>query len=60
MFPRRIIKTYTWTTPYEKTQKQIDHILIDRWHSNLLDVRSFRGAECDTNHYLGVAKLRED
>jgi hypothetical protein len=34
--------------------------LIDkRRHSNILDVRSFRGADCDTYRYLVVAKLRE-
>ena len=60
MFPHRDIHKYTWTTPDGKTQNQIDHILIDsRWHSNILDVRSFRGADYDIDHYLVVAKVRE-
>jgi len=60
MFPHQNIHKYTWTSPNGKTHNLIDHILIDRrWHWNILDVQNFRGADCDIDHYLAVAKVRE-
>jgi hypothetical protein len=39
---------------------QSDNLLNDRrWHSNIVDVLLCRGAECDTDHNLAVAKVRE-
>jgi hypothetical protein len=60
MFPHPNIHKYTWTSPDRKTHNQIDHILVDRRrHLNVLDVRSLKAADCDSDHYLVVAKVRE-
>jgi endonuclease/exonuclease/phosphatase family metal-dependent hydrolase len=59
-FPHCDIHKHTWTYPDGVTHNQTDHVLTDkRRHSNTLDIRSFRGAGCDTDHCLVVAKLRE-
>jgi hypothetical protein len=51
---------YIWTSPDVKTHNQMDHILVDRQrHYSVLNVRSFRAADCDSDHYLVVAKDRE-
>jgi hypothetical protein len=57
MFSHRHIHKYTWNSADGQTHNQIDNVLIDgRWHSSILDVQRFGGADCDTDHYQVVAK----
>jgi hypothetical protein len=59
MFPHRSNHKFTWTSPDRKMHNQTDHILIyRRRHSSIPDVRLFREADCDTDHYLMVEKVR--
>ena len=53
------IHKYTWNSPDNNNEKQINHMLIVRWYSIIPDVRSFRGADCDTVRSLVIAKVRE-
>jgi hypothetical protein len=52
---------YNHASPHGITYNQIDHVLTDKKDDiqTYLDVRSIRGVDCDTDHYLVVAKLRE-
>ena len=60
VFPHRNIHKYTWSSPDGKTQSQIYHIILDRrWHSSILDVRSFSGADSDADNYVVLANVRE-
>jgi hypothetical protein len=60
MFPHRNNHKYIWTSSDGKTHNQILHILVERRrHSSVLDVRSFRAADCDTVHSLVVVKVKE-
>lgn len=57
-YQHKISHKVTWTSPNGK-HSQIDHILIDARHaSNILDVRSLRGANADSDHNLVRAKIR--
>jgi len=48
-----------WSSPNVETHNQIDHALARRVHSSTLNVWSFRGVDCDNDHRLVVAKVRE-
>ncbi|XP_025192756.1 uncharacterized protein LOC112592826 [Melanaphis sacchari] len=49
---------HTWTAPDGKTKSQIDHIIIDKRHrTSIKNVRSYRGADGDTDHFLVIASL---
>ena len=59
-FTPRNIHKYTRTSPDGITHNRIDHLLVDkRRHSSIIDVRSLRGADCNTDHYLVVATIQE-
>jgi hypothetical protein len=59
MFPHCSIHKYTLASPDRKTHSQINHVLIsNRQQSHIVDVPSFGGANCDSDHYLVVAKVR--
>ncbi|XP_055611541.1 craniofacial development protein 2-like [Uranotaenia lowii] len=57
-FQHRLPHKYTWRSPYQ-TQSQIGHVLIDSRHfSDIIDVRSCRGANIEYDHYLVMVKMR--
>jgi hypothetical protein len=57
-FSRKNIHKHTWTAPDGKTKNQIDHIIIDKRHqTSIKNVRSYRSADGDTDHFLVIASL---
>ena len=58
-YPLKVIHKSTWRSPDGVTFNQIDHLLMYRRHKFILmDVRSYRGANIDSDHYLVIAVLR--
>ena len=59
LFKHKNIHKKTWRSPNGNVFNEIDYICISkRWRSALQDVRSFRGADVGTDHYLVGGKLK--
>ncbi|XP_058816180.1 uncharacterized protein LOC131679467 [Topomyia yanbarensis] len=58
-FARNDIHKHTWMHPNGETCNQTDHFLVDGRHfSDVIDVRTCRGPNIDSDHYLVVSKIR--
>lgn len=59
LHPHKDIHNCTWRSPEGVTFNWTYHLLIERRHkSNLMNVRSYRGANIDSKHHLANARLR--
>jgi len=59
MFQHKNVHKPTWTAPDRSFERYIDHMVIDARHmSDLMDIRSYRGGNMDSNHYLVIARMR--
>ena len=52
-------RLYTWTSPDTQPPNQIDYILCSqRWRSSIPSAKTRKGADCDSDHELLIAKFR--
>ena len=52
-------RLYTWTSPDDQYQNQIDYILCSqRWRSSMQLAKTRLGADCGSDHELLIAKFR--
>jgi hypothetical protein len=59
MFEHRDIHKVTWRSLDGNTFNQTDHLLIDARHQyNLMNIKTHRGANVDSDHYLSVSRIR--
>ncbi|XP_060516487.1 craniofacial development protein 2-like [Cylas formicarius] len=59
MFPHKNIHKETWISNDRKTRNQIDHVIANARHvRSIIDVKSQRGADAGTDHFLVRVKVR--
>ena len=59
-FPRKDICKGTWRIPGTNDTNQIDHVLVSkRWASDIENVRTYRGANSESDNFLVGARLKQ-
>ena len=60
LYPRKDIHKGTWKIPGTEDTNQIDHILVSkRWATDIENIRTYRGANSDSDHFLFGARLKQ-
>jgi hypothetical protein len=59
IFPHKDVHKLTWRFPDRRTVNQIDHVVINsKWRRSLRDVRVYRGADANSDHYMVAATIK--
>ena len=59
LFQQHKRRLYTWTSPDDQQQNQIDYIICSqRWRSSIQSAKTRPGADCGSDHELLIAKFR--
>ena len=59
-YPRKDSHRGTWKTPGTNDSNQTGHILVSkRWATDIKNVRTYRGANSDSDHLLVGARLKQ-
>ena len=59
IFLHKNIHKFTWKSPDGRTTNQIDHVIVNnKWRRSLLNVRVYKGADVNSDHYLLKSTIR--